>query len=190
MKFSYFCQSFCMYAYIEWPDDSCGWNATVQEVMIVHGLGCIFMSFWSFFKCRYFYIKFKSLILVSLVMTWSSCFATPTDYIKMCSLCMQVLQLAMHLYGCTKLSVLTTVSLSHWLVYSMMPVRPHGEWFYLRQLLMVYFVFSRYFSALMLLVGWQEGHPACKKLEWCGAGVVICLEQGADLCTAQRVVPH
>jgi len=36
------------------------------------------------------------------------------------------------------------------------------------------------FSALTLLVGRQEGHPACKKLEWWGAGVVICLEQGAD----------
>jgi len=32
------------------------------------------------------------------------------------------------------------------------------------------------FSALMLLVGRQEGHPACKKLEWWGADVVICLE--------------
>ena len=32
------------------------------------------------------------------------------------------------------------------------------------------------FSALILLVGWQEGHPACKKTEWWGAGVVICLE--------------
>jgi len=32
------------------------------------------------------------------------------------------------------------------------------------------------FSALTLLVGWQEGHPACKKTEWWGAGVVICLE--------------
>jgi len=32
------------------------------------------------------------------------------------------------------------------------------------------------FSALTLLVGQQEGHPACKKTEWCGAGVVICLE--------------
>ena len=29
--------------------------------------------------------------------------------------------------------------------------------------------------ASMLLVGRQEGHPACKKLEWWGAGVVICL---------------
>jgi len=29
------------------------------------------------------------------------------------------------------------------------------------------------FSALTLLVGRQEGHPACKKLEWWGAGVVI-----------------
>ena len=41
------------------------------------------------------------------------------------------------------------------------------------------------FSALTLLVGWQEGHPACKKTEWWGAGVVICLERGADLHTAQ-----
>jgi len=32
------------------------------------------------------------------------------------------------------------------------------------------------FSALTLLVGQQEGHPACKKTEWWGAGMVICLE--------------
>ena len=41
------------------------------------------------------------------------------------------------------------------------------------------------FSALKLLVGWQEGHPACKKLEWWHAGVDICLERGADLHMAQ-----
>jgi len=41
------------------------------------------------------------------------------------------------------------------------------------------------FSALTLLVGWQEGHPACKKAEWWGAGMVICLELGADLHMAQ-----
>ena len=41
------------------------------------------------------------------------------------------------------------------------------------------------FSALTLLVGRQEGHPACKKLEWWGAGVVICLERCADLHMAQ-----
>jgi len=41
------------------------------------------------------------------------------------------------------------------------------------------------FSALMLLVGWQEGHPACKKLEWWGTGMVICLERDANLHTAQ-----
>jgi len=41
------------------------------------------------------------------------------------------------------------------------------------------------FSALMLLVGPQEGHPACKKLEWWGAGMVICLERGADLHMSQ-----
>jgi len=32
------------------------------------------------------------------------------------------------------------------------------------------------FSVLTLLVGRQEGHPACKKLEWWGTGMVICLE--------------
>jgi len=37
----------------------------------------------------------------------------------------------------------------------------------------------------MLLVGRQEGHPACKKQEWWGAGVVICLERRADLHMAQ-----
>jgi len=39
-----------------------------------------------------------------------------------------------------------------------------------------------------LLVGWQEGHPACKKTDWWGAGMVICLEQGADLHMAQLVL--
>jgi len=37
------------------------------------------------------------------------------------------------------------------------------------------------FSALTLLVGRQEGHPACKKTEWWVAGVVICLERGCRL---------
>jgi len=41
------------------------------------------------------------------------------------------------------------------------------------------------FSALTLLVERQEGHPACKKTEWWGAGVVICLQLGADLHMAQ-----
>jgi len=43
------------------------------------------------------------------------------------------------------------------------------------------------FSALILLVGRQEGHPACKKTEWWVVGVVVCLERGADLHTAQRM---
>jgi len=37
----------------------------------------------------------------------------------------------------------------------------------------------------MLLVGRQEGHPACKKQSGGGAGVVICLDQDADLHMAQ-----
>jgi len=36
----------------------------------------------------------------------------------------------------------------------------------------------------MLLVGWQEGiRPV--KTEWWGAGMVICLERGADMHMAQ-----
>jgi len=38
---------------------------------------------------------------------------------------------------------------------------------------------------LTLLVGRQEGHPAFKKTEWWDVGMVICLERGADLHTAQ-----
>ena len=41
------------------------------------------------------------------------------------------------------------------------------------------------FSALTLLVGWQEGHPACKKTSSGGAGVVIYLQRGANLHMAQ-----
>ena len=40
-------------------------------------------------------------------------------------------------------------------------------------------------SALTLLVGRQEGHPACKKLEWWGTGMVTCLQRDADLHMAQ-----
>ena len=41
------------------------------------------------------------------------------------------------------------------------------------------------FSALTLLVGQQEGHPPCKKTEWWGTGMAICLERDADLHMAQ-----
>jgi len=43
------------------------------------------------------------------------------------------------------------------------------------------------FIVLMLLVGQQKGHLACKKTEWWGVGVVICLGQGADLHMAQLI---
>jgi len=44
-----------------------------------------------------------------------------------------------------------------------------------------------WFDALIFFdaVGRQEGHPACKKLEWWGSGMVICLERDADLHMAQ-----
>jgi len=44
------------------------------------------------------------------------------------------------------------------------------------------------FSASTLLVGWQEGHPACKKTEWWGAGMVISLERVADLHMTQLML--
>ena len=40
------------------------------------------------------------------------------------------------------------------------------------------------FSAVTLLLGWQEGHLACKTQSW-DVGVVVCLGQGADLHMAQ-----
>jgi len=40
---------------------------------------------------------------------------------------------------------------------------------------------------LTLLVGRQEGHPACKKTEQWGAGMVICLKQGAGLHMAHWI---
>jgi len=36
-------------------------------------------------------------------------------------------------------------------------------------------------DALTLLVGRQEGRPACKKQSGGGTGMVICLDRGADL---------
>jgi len=41
------------------------------------------------------------------------------------------------------------------------------------------------FSALTLLVGQQERHRGCKKLEWRGTGMVICLERDADMHMAK-----
>jgi len=41
--------------------------------------------------------------------------------------------------------------------------------------------FSTYtFSTLTLFFGYQEEHLACKKFEQCGAGMVFCLERGAN----------
>jgi len=55
----------------------------------------------------------------------------------------------------------------------------------LKKILDISFLRLYLFSALMLLVGRQEGHPACKKTEWWGAGIVICLERDVDMHTAQ-----
>jgi len=46
---------------------------------------------------------------------------------------------------------------------------------------------QRAFSALMPLVGRQDGHPACKT-EWWDAGVVICLWSG-HICSIAQQMP-
>jgi len=66
-------------------------------------------------------------------------------------------------------------------------------WLYANMFIIIIYYYYYYcgsvvsFSALTLLVGRQEGHPACKKLEWWGASMVVCLERGADLHMAQRI---
>ena len=44
----------------------------------------------------------------------------------------------------------------------------------------LFFVFFGAFSALTLLVGWQEGHPACKKLS---GGVLAWLSVWSEIQT-------
>ena len=46
------------------------------------------------------------------------------------------------------------------------------------------------FSALTLLVGWQEGHQACKKTWVVGAGMVICLGSGQICIWPSRCYCH
>jgi len=46
------------------------------------------------------------------------------------------------------------------------------------------------FSALTLLVRRQEEHPACKKIQWWGAGVVICLKWGANDLHMVQLMPQ
>ena len=62
-------------------------------------------------------------------------------------------------------------------------LRLHNQGHYVQNILQLYILYA--FSALTVLVGWQEGCLACKKTEWWGAGMVICLERTADLHTAQ-----
>jgi len=45
------------------------------------------------------------------------------------------------------------------------------------------------FSAVTLLVGRQARHPACKKTEWWGTGVVICLEWGKNDLHMVQLMP-
>jgi len=74
------------------------------------------------------------------------------------------------------------------LVFQSLKGRRHGNQFLLdlsSELISSDIRYGIAFSALTLLVGRQEGHPACIKAERWGAGMVIGLEQGADLHMAQ-----
>ena len=64
-------------------------------------------------------------------------------------------------------------------------MKPHFFRGPVTQVAFIYLLVHIHHIALTPLVGQQEGHPACKKTEWLGAGVVICLERGADLHMAQ-----
>jgi len=57
-----------------------------------------------------------------------------------------------------------------------------------RLFILFFYLCLQCFDAVGLLVGRQEGHPACKKLEWWGTGMVICLERDADLHMAQLML--
>ena len=63
-------------------------------------------------------------------------------------------------------------------------IRSHDFWRYIN--LYDMYVCSA-FSALTLLVGRQEGHPACKKLSGGVLAWLFCLERGADLHMAQQM---
>jgi len=39
------------------------------------------------------------------------------------------------------------------------------------------------------MVGLQEEHPACKKIEWWGAGVVMCVDRGANDLSVVHLMP-
>ena len=43
--------------------------------------------------------------------------------------------------------------------------------------------------ALTLFIGRREEHPACKKIQWWGVDVVICLQQGADCLHMVQLMP-
>ena len=68
---------------------------------------------------------------------------------------------------CLRVLTLDHCRLSQWLsssVYSTIPShRSASDGWYLIPAL-IFFVIIWWLSALTLLVGWQEGHPACKKL--------------------------
>jgi len=44
-------------------------------------------------------------------------------------------------------------------------------------------------AALTLLVGCQEDHPACKNVEWWGAGMAVCLERGVNDLHMVQLMP-
>jgi len=65
-------------------------------------------------------------------------------------------------------------------------VRVHHKWVQLSIIKLLWKLIA--FSALTRLVGWQEGHLACKT-EWWATGMVFCQERGANDLYMVQLMP-
>ena len=80
--------------------------------------------------------------------------------------------------------------LTHWRTLAWRSrCHPHSSAPPFSRLIVVQCVCRFAFSALTLLVGRQEEHPACKNCKWWCVGVVICLERGADCLHMVQLMP-
>ena len=137
------------------------WLRFISGLFAVIACAC-----WACFVDLYYYRPPQFLILCAFVfifLTVALLFTITnlTVYISLWSL--------IFFYCGVALIILHCVDVKFWGLLFVQIISVPGKW----QL----FAFSA-------VVGQQEGHPACKT-EWWSAGVVICLERGADLHMAQ-----
>ena len=64
------------------------------------------------------------------------------------------------------------------------------QWTTVTEILFLYiFCHLEFFAFSVQLVGQQERHLVCKKTDWWGVGVVICLGQSADFLHMAQLIP-